>query len=213
MLAQCPSGVAIPDVPISACPVSIGQIQKFILQRVFSSGSTKNKFIKVSANPNLLASWTPKLTASNGTKAVQTPYIESPDIVAGKARTFGGGNESLGGITKIIGKEPSTFTGKINEQPSSTIAALQAFNGETVGVYIVDQFGRIWCLADDATTPTEYYPIPIASLFVGDVSGGKIDSPSSNEISFQLMPDWSSKLVVITPTNFNALTDLVTANS
>jgi len=207
---DCPEGAAIPDVPISDCPVSIGQIQKILLQRKFANGTTLNKFVKNTANPNLKASWIPKLSATNGTKVVQSPYIQGPSIVAGKARSYGGGNETVGGIPVIIGKEPSVFTGKLLQQSQNTIEALQAFMGENVTVWLVDEHGRIWGTADDIQTPTEYFPIPIAALFVGDLTDGKIDAVGENEITWQMFPGWSNKLVPITPTDFNALTDLVT---
>jgi len=210
LLCNCPLDAAIADVPINDCPESVGQIQKVVFQRIFSAGNTKNSFVIASANPNILASWTPLLASITGTKVVQSPFIQAPTTEPGAARTYGGGNETLGGVEMIIGREPTSFTGNILRATQDTIEALKKFQCENVGVYLIDEFGRIAMLVDDRTTPTKYFPIPISSLFVGDKMIGGLESPDMNTISWKFFPNWSDKLVLITPTNFNALTDLVT---
>lgn len=210
LLCNCPQDAAIADIPISECPESIGQVQKVIFQRIFSTGSTKNKFVIASANPNVLASWTPLLAAADGTKVVQSPYLQAPTTEPGAARTYGGGNETLGGVELIIGREPTSFTGNILRASQDTIAALKQYQCENVGVFLVDEHGRIAMLVDDRTTPTAYFPIPISALFVGDKSLGGLEAPDMNVISWKFFPNWSDNLVLISPTDFNALSDLVT---
>lgn len=210
LLINCPQSAAISDVEIVACPESVGQIQKAVFQRIFSTGNTKNKLVVATADPKLLASWSPLLAAADGTKVVQTPYIQAPTTEPGAARTYGGGNETLGGIELIIGREPTSFTGNILQVSQKTISDLKKYQGENVGVYLNDEYGRIIALADDVITPTEIYPIPIASLFVGDKMLGGLEDVDKNTISWKFFPNWSDKLVIITPTDFNALTDLVT---
>lgn len=210
LLCNCPAGAALSNIPISECPESFGQVQKVIFQRIFSTGSTKNSFVAATADPKLKASWTPLLAAADGTKIVQSPYIQAPTTEAGAAKTYGGGNETLGGIEIIIGREPTSFTGNILRSTQDTIAALKTFMCETVGVYLVDEFGRIGALVDNRTTPTKYFPIPIQGLFVGDKSLGGLEAPDMNVISWKFFPNWSDNLVILTPTDFNALTDLAT---
>ena len=209
LLCNCPAGAALADVPISECPESFGQVQRVIFQRIFTTGSTKNSFVAATADPKLKASWTPLLAANDGTRVVQSPYIQAPTTEAGAAKTYGGGNETLGGIEIIIGREPTSFTGNILRSAQDTIAALKTFMCENVGVYLVDEFGRIGMLVDDRTAPTIYSPIPIQGLFVGDKSLGGLEAPDMNAISWKFLPNWSDNLVILTPTDFNALTDLV----
>jgi len=206
----CPVGAEIPDIPLSACPEDFGQIQKLILQRIYSTGATKNKFVIATANPNVLASWTPLLAASDGTKVVQTPFIQNPANEAGAKREYGGGNATLGGVPIIIGQEPGTFTALILQSKQDTIEALKSYMCEEVGVYFVDEFGKIGGLTDDVGTPTEFYPVPIRSLFIGDKKFGNLEEADSNSIEFYQLPNWSDKWHVVEPTDFNALTDLVT---
>ena len=210
LLCNCPAGEKLADIPVDECPSSLGQVQKVIFQRIYSSAGTKNSFVAATADPKLKASWTAVLSAKDGTKVVPSPYLNAPTTEAGAARTYGGGNETLGGVEIIIGREPTSFTANILRVAQNTISALKSYMCENVGVYLVDEFGRIACLADNVTTPTEYYPIPISSLFVGDKSLGGLEAPDMNVISWKFFPNWSDNLVILTPTDFNALTDLAT---
>lgn len=206
LFCNCPVAAAISDVPIDNCPESMGQIQKAVLQRVFSTGTTKNTI----ADPTLLASWTPLLAAGDGTKTVQTPYLQAPTTEPGAARTYGGGNETLGGIEIIIGREPTAFTANILRSKQNTIKALKDYQCEEAGVYLIDEYGRIGCLADDPENPTTYYPIPVAGFFVGDKTLGGLEAPDMNGIQWKFFPNWSDNFVIVTPSDFNALTDLAT---
>ena len=206
LLCNCPTGAALPSIPLSECPESLGQVQKVIFQRIFSTGNTKNELV----NPSVKASWTPLLAASDGTKVVQSPYLQAPTTEPGAARTYGGGNETLGGVELIIGREPTSFTANLLRTSQATVAALKQYMCENVGVYLVDEFGRIAGLVDDPSAPTNFSPIPIGSLFVGDKTLGGLEAPDMNVISWKFFPNWSDNLRLITPDDFNALTDLVT---
>jgi hypothetical protein len=210
LLCACPAAAAIPDIELEDCKESIGQIQKILFQRVYSAAGTLNSFTIASANPNLLASWTPKLAASNGTKVVQTPFLSGPTTEPGAARKYGGGNATLGGIEIIVGREPTTFTAMFLETSQISIKDMKAFMCENVGVFFIDEFGRIIGKSDDIDTPTIVYPIPINGLFIGDKKFGGLEEPDSNTLEFGLYPNWSDDLYVITPTDFDALTELVT---
>lgn len=210
LLCNCPLGASITSVPVGGCPESFGQIQKVVFQRIFSTGTTKNKFVLASANPNVLASWTPLLAASDGTKVVQSPYLHNVVTEVGEATEYGGGNETVGGIPIITGRGPTTVTANILNASQKTIEALKDYQCENVGVSIIDEYGRIGLLVDDWDTPAEYYPIPLASVFVGDKSLGGFETPDINVLTWRFFPNWSDKLAIITPTDFNALTDLAT---
>lgn len=209
---NCPIGAAINNIPLNECPEDFGQIQKLIFQRIYSSGTTLNKFTTLSGvgAPDLLASWTPLLSAADGTKVVQSPYIQNPTNEAGAKKEFGGGNATLGGIPLIIGQEPGTFTAMILQSKQDTIKALKTYMCENVGVYFVDEYGKIGGLTDDINNPAEFLPVPIRGLFVGDKKFGNLDEADSNSIEFMTLPNWSDNFHVITPTDFNALVDLAT---
>ena len=153
------------------------------------------------------------MSASNGTKCIISPYIQGPTTEPGAARTWGGGNDSLGGMPVIIGAEPTSFSGNIYQESQSVIKVLKTYMCENIGVYLIDENGRIGCIADDPANPTAYSPIPIQSFFVGDKNLGGFDAPDGNAISWSFPPNWSDNLVIVTPTDFNPLTDLTNAAS
>lgn len=203
----------MPDIPVSNCPESFGQIQKVAFQRLYKSTGEKNSF-KTDAGIEKKASWTPLLSADDDTKIVISPYIQAPTAEAGAARTFGGGNETLGGVEEIVGREPTPFTGVMRKLPQKIIKALKELQceswGDNLGVYLFDENGAIGAI-QDAKTATTHYPIPIRSLFIGDKTLGGYEAPDSNNIQWAFLPNWSDDLAFIFPEDFNPLTDLKAA--
>ena len=208
-VCTCPVGTALPAVPNSSCPQDFGQIQKIAFQRVFTSGTTKNSFTTAAAI-TLLASWTEKLSANDGTKVVISPYVEAPASDGGDAITFGGGNDTPGGIVKTIGRNPVTMTFELRQMTQDVISALKSLSCENIGVYLFNGDGQIMALKDESVATT-FYPIPIKNLFVSDLKLNGLDTPDSNTLSFSFEPNWSDNAAIVTPTDFNPLTDI--ANS
>ena len=206
MICKCPRGAALPDIPAVTCPETFGQIQKVAFVRMYKTDGTKNKFVTAS-DIKLKASWTPLLMAADDTKVIISPYIQAPTAEAGAARTFGGGNDTLGGIEEIIGREATPFTGVIRKATQTVIKALKELQCESIGVYLFDENGAIGAIA--GTTEGDYFPIPIRSFFVGDKTLGGFEAPDSNAIQWSFLPNWSDDLKLIAPTDFNPLTDLV----
>lgn len=207
MICKCPGNTALPTIPKVECYESFGQIQKAIFQRLYKSDGSKNSLTKETVTQ--LASWTPLLTAEDDTKVVVSPYIQAPTNEPGAPRTFGGGNETLGGVEEIIGREPSAFNGVMRKIPQSVIKAMKEMQceswGDNLGVYLVDDGGSIECLTD--AEGENVYPIPIRSLFIGDKGHGGYDAPDSNAIQWAFLPNYSDDLIIVTP-EFNPLTEL-----
>lgn len=209
----CPASEHLADLVIPECKESLGQVQKVIFQRINDDDGVPNSI----ATPWLKASWTALLSADDGTKCIISPYIQGPNTEPGAARTWGGGNDSLGGMPVIIGTEPTAFTGNIYQESQSVIKTLKSYMCERIGVYLIDENGRIGCIAvqvtSGSTTTTAYRPIPIQSFFVGDKNLGGYDAPDGNAISWSFPANWSDNLVILhdtedTPFDFNPL-DLV----
>lgn len=202
----------LPNIPDFTCAESFGQIQKVAFQRLYKSTGEKNSFTTL-ASIRKKTSWVSLLSAGDDTKVVVSPYIQAPTAEAGAPRTFGGGNETLGGIEEIIGREPTTFTAVMRKMPQSLIKALKDLQCESdsqnLGVYLFDENGAIGALQDPTTTTTTtHYPIPIRSLFIGDKTLGGFEAPDSNAIQWAFLPNWSDDLAIIVPEDFNPLTDL-----
>lgn len=213
LICQCPAATAITTIPAVACSENFGQIQKIAFQRLQKADGTKNSFTS-SASILLKASWTALLAAADGSKVVVSPYIEAPTSEPGAARTFGGGNETLGGVEEILGAEPTAFSAVLRRIPQNVIKIMKELmceaNAGNLGVYLFNENGQIEAIQDE-TTATTYYPIPIRSLFISDKGHGGLENPDSNNISWQFAPNYSDNLAIVTPTDFNPLTDLVPA--
>lgn len=215
LICQCPAAAAITTIPNVACPENFGQIQKVAFQRLLKADGTKNSFT-TTASILLKASWTALLAAADGSKIVVSPYINAPADSGGDARMTSGGNDDLGGIPEVLGGEPVQFTGSLRSVPQSVIKAMKPLmceaNAGNLGVYLFDENGKIEAL-QDATVATTYYPIPIRALFIGSKIHGNFDAKDSNAISWYYPDNYSDQLAIVTPTDFNPLTDLVPASA
>lgn len=208
-LCSCPAATSLTTIPAAGCPVNFGQIQKIAFQRLKKADGTVNKF-NSSSSILLKASWTAAQALTDGGKIVISPYVQAPSQEAGGARTFGGGNETLGGVEVVIGREPSTFSAVIRSVDQSIIKIMKELQCEAqadnLGVFLFDENGSIEALA--GATAGDYFPIPIRSLFIGDKVHGGLEAPDSNAISFAFLPNYSDELSIVQPTDFNPLTDL-----
>lgn len=203
-MCSCPAGAALPQIPNASCPQDWGQTQKIIFQRIFKTAGTKNSFTQ-SASIKQLSSWTALFSASDGTKCVITPYVEAPTSDGGDAITFGGGNDTVGGTTKVIGRNPVNMSFVMRQMTQDVIKALKGLQCEDeLGVYLVNGDGQILALS---SADNEYTPIPIRSLFISDLKLMGLDNPDENALSFSFLPNWSDDAKVVTP-EFNPLTDL-----
>ena len=197
---SCPTGAAIPSIDTPECKESLGQVQKVIFQR---RGQTI-----ASADIKSLEQMQALKSANNSTKIAVSPYIQNPATEVGTARTFGGGNQTLGGVEMIIGREATKFTGVIYETAQSVVKQLKEMMCEDLGVYLIDENGNIACINGEGST--SYSPIPVRSLFVGDKNLGGYEEPDSNAIEWSFLPNWSDDLAIIKQSDldYNPLTEL-----
>ena len=203
-MCSCPAGAALPQIPNASCPQDWGQTQKIIFQRIFKTAGTKNSFTS-SSDIKQLSSWTALFSASDGTKCVITPYVEAPTSDGGDAITFGGGNDTVGGTTKVIGRNQVNMSFVMRQMTQDVIKALKGLQCEDeLGVYLINGDGQILAVS---SADNEYTPIPIRSLFISDLKLMGLDNPDENALSFSFLPNWSDDVKVVTP-EFNPLTDL-----
>lgn len=214
LVCQCPAATALTTIPAVACSENFGQIQKVAFQRLRQADGTRNSFTSAAAI-TLKASWTALLAATNGTKIVVSPYINAPADSGGDARLTSGGNDDLGGVQQVLGGNPVQFDGQLRSIPQSVIKVMKELqceaNAGNLGVFLFDENGKIQALQDQ-TTNTTYYPIPIRALFIGSLIHGNYDAKDSNAISWQYPDNYSDDLAIVTPSDFNPLTDLVPAS-
>ena len=213
----CPAGAHLADLQIADCKESLGQIQKVIIQRRYSTAGVLNKI--PAANIKTKTAMVALATAADGTKIIISPYIQNPTTTPGKARTFGGGNKTLGGIEIVIGREATSFEGVIYQENQSIIKTMKEYSCEDIGVYLIDENGNIGAIKEETasggSTTVNYLPIPLRSFFVGDKNLGGYEEPDSNTIEWSFLPNWSDDLEIVKQTemDYNPLTDLVNVAS
>lgn len=218
LICQCPAAAAITTIPAVTCPENFGQIQKVAFQRLRKADGTKNAMVgsgtPLAPTITLLATWTALLAAADGSKVVVSPYLNAPADSGGDARRSSGGNDDLGGIAEVLGGNPVQFDAQFRGVPQSVIKVIKELECEAqagnLGVFLFDENGKIEAI-QDATAPTTYYPIPIRSLFVGSKIHGNFDAKDSNAISWLYPDNYSDNLAIVTPSDFNPLTDLIPA--
>ena len=220
-LCACPAATALTTIPAATCAESFGQVQKVAFMRLKKADGTVNSFVDGSGTGiDKKAAWTAKMALTDGGKAVISPYIQAPTQDGGDARTFGGGNETLGGVEMVIGRNPMNFSGVMRGVPQSIIKVMKSLQceaqGDNLGVILFDENGNIEAIKKVTTgTPdtVEYMPIPIRSLFIGDKVHGGLEAPDNNAISWKFLPNYSDDLAIVQPDDFNPLTDLVPATT
>ncbi len=205
-VCTCPVGTEITDLTAITCPEYIGQIQKLIFQRRYSTGTTENIFTIGSTNPNLGATWLTVLDASDGTKAVITPIVDNPQNEVGESTTEGGGNASVGGVVRILNRTATKFTFELINWPQDTIKELKLLSCEALSFYMVNNSGgQIIGKDDGLATPLVFkgIPIQVSTMDVTDKSIGGLDASDRNILTFSTDADWSDDLHVVTPTDFD----------
>ena len=218
LVCQCPAASALTTIPNVTCPDNFGQIQKVAFQRLYDSAGNRNAMegsgSPLEATITKKATWTALLAADNGTKIVVSPYINAPADSGGDARMTSGGNDDLGGVPEVLGGNPVQFEGQLRSVPQSVIKVMKELQCEAdagnLGVFLFDENGKIEAI-QDPTTPTTFYPIPIRALFIGSKIHGNYDAKDNNLITWQYPDNYSDDLVIVTPDDFNPLTDLIPA--
>ena len=202
----CTTAASLTAIPVPTCAESLAQTQRIIFQRLNAAG-VRNELtiVTVGEEPQLKATWTALKAAADSTKVVSSPIMGAPSTDENGFREFGSGNEVPDGIAIPLATNPTPFTARIYASRQDVIAQLKALAGETLQVFLVDSEGRIAGETDSVTTPTTFRGFKIRGFKVSDKVLGGFDSPDYNTIGFELLPDWSDRFYMVTPTNFDAL--------
>lgn len=208
LCSVCVLPAEIPDIAASTGKVRLNEIQKIIFQRT-KDGTTLNEITIASTNPNLLATWTALKAASDNTKVTVSPYIDAPESEAGGPREFGGPGETRGGIPIRFGRENTPFSARLMDMQTAIIEDLKSYEcEEELSVFFINECGNIIGKNDDNASPTTFRGFPIRSFFISDLNMGQYSAPDYYMIQFNLLPNWSDNLHIVTPSDFDALTEL-----
>ena len=211
----CPDDGILQEITPGNCPFNMKQIQKLIFATkgkvIWDSeagGGAGDGIPSATAQVDLLADWQARRTAVDNTKMVITPFIGGdPIITAGEPITEGGGdNSTLNGVIENTGTNPSDFTAIFKSISPEQEAQMKALACKDLEVYFVLEGNRIACAKNGDLLQRKGFDIQ--SFFFGDRNNAGFGTKDSNAISFSLPAGWSEGLVLVTPSDFNALLDL-----
>lgn len=201
---NCGCKGALPTLPTVLCKAMFGQIQRIVFQRRFDDNGEVNKITPEQMSQ--AATWISLSVAEDSTKIVLSPFIGNPELGSGAKRAFGGDNSTVNGIELNMGRETAQFSAVLYEESQDLISCLKGYMCETLGVYLVDEYGGIAA----TTYGDDFAAIPITNLFIGDKGFGGLTEPDANAINFSLKTNWSDKLVMLRAEDlgYNLLYDL-----
>jgi hypothetical protein len=217
LLDCCPLDPALADIPASACPENIGQIQRFWFVRkgqvIWDVVTPANNLPTTPSTPDIsgldvtvAAGWNLLFTATNEFKVVKSPLIGGDStLTAGTTITQGGGdNSTLNGETLVNGINPTDGSARFDSLTGAQIAAFRklACEGNGLEVYLISQEGKIWgSKVGDLLTGFD-----ATNVVLGSMSNAGFGTRDNNTLTFQLQFDWDESKYAVTPTDFNALT-------
>jgi len=212
LLDCCPLDPSLTDIPASACPENIGQIQRYwfvrkgqVIWDVVTPANNVPATITGQA-PEDAAGWNILFAAADDTKVVKSPLIGGDStLTAGTTITQGGGdNSTLNGETLVNGINPTDGSARFDSLTGAQIAAFRtlACEGNGLEVYLISQEGKIWgSKVGDLVTGFD-----ATNVVLGSMSNAGFGTRDSNVLTFQLAFDWDETKYAITPADFNALT-------
>lgn len=199
----CPAATALPTLPAITCLENFGQIQKIAFQRRQATAP----FATVAA-AQVIAGWQSFLDATDSTKIIVTPFFENFTIPGVVAKAEGGGdNSTLNGRPIPVDPDAVVAPGRFRSLPANVFKQLRALACETeLTAYMINNAGKVIGHSRNGTT---YEGIPVFNYFIGDKEALGFGTDDKNNFQFGLDPWWSTDLKYVTPTDFNALYDLV----
>lgn len=212
LLDCCPLDPSLTDIPASACPENIGQVQRYwfvrkgqVIWDVVTPANNVPATITGQA-PEDAAGWNILFAAADDTKVVKSPLIGGDStLTAGTTITQGGGdNSTLNGETLVNGINPTDGSARFDSLTGAQIAAFRtlACEGNGLEVYLISQEGKIWgSKVGDLVTGFD-----CTNVVLGSMSNAGFGTRDSNVLTFQLAFDWDETKYAITPADFNALT-------
>jgi len=190
----CPRPTAIDSAVtvLNPCPSDVGQIQKMVFWR-------RGQEISSVATAVISTTWTALLSATGDTKAIVTPFLGNVELAPSEPRSFGGGNETRWGAEIRKGNSSSVFSATMYQEDQDVITALKALACEPLDVVFINESNQF--VYSDASNFSGF-EVASGTLNISDKGIGGLDDPDSNNIMFNLKPNWSDTLEISTETTF-----------
>lgn len=193
LLITCPLPASIGALTGVSCAEHFSQIVAVAFQRV------GNPFTDITDETE----WDTAIAASDATKISLTPLFENFVIPSGELITEGGDdNSTLFGQPVAVGKGSVQPSGRFRGLPSANKKELEAYVAEAsvynnLGVYLINEFGKV--IADGADGTTKGKPFPISNFFISDVGSEGFNTSNFNQFSWTFKGGWADDFTLYEP--------------
>lgn len=197
--SECPLPSVLEDIVEAACPQQFGQIQKLIVRMIQPEGDTG---FALDADILSKADWEAFKVSVTNTKIVLTPNI--PGIVIPNSETLteeGGNNNTIDGVSILVGKGVVKVTGKCLNMPVSVAKSLEGLtkfsnvSGNTlIEAFFLNEAGQI--IYKKVTDITGF---PIYNFVVSSVGTEGYNKANTHMVSFEMKGDWDNGLTIASP--------------
>jgi len=195
---ECGAALSLPNIQATRCGVDHGEIQAMAFVKLsdmptVGSGGTATDFrLKTNLKDksvwqDLLSADTPKVTIS--------PEIFGVSTNSGDETTWTGND----GVEMHVETNPSEITGEFRFGNAEQMKAIRDMRclaqNRDLGVYLFDGNGNV--IGQDCTVATGgdgISPIPVRSIFVGDISFQGRQEPDFYSLSMKLDGEYSHSL-------------------
>lgn len=201
----CPLPAALTDISPVVCAQNLGQIQKIVLQRPQTTAPFPTQDAAI-GGAAIIASWNVYKSSVDSTKVVTTPFFEAFTVPGSTAILEGGDdNTTLDGAAILVGASTPRGEGMFRGLPSEVLKELKANCEDNLTVFMINEFGQIIGTSFDGIV---FSGIPITSLFIGDPAIEGKNTNDKTSFGFNVRYGWADNLAIVTPTDFDARTDL-----
>jgi len=197
--AQCPLPAVLPSISAVTCPQEFGQIQKLAFRLIQDPAFAD--FTDIIEK----TIWETLITSILSTKIVISPSI--PGIVIPNSETLteeGGNNNTLDGISMLVGKGNVKVTGKAINMPVSVAKQLEALtkfsnvSGTTLlEAYFFNEAGQI--IFQGIEMGEIALGFPIYNFTISSVGSEGYNKPNTHIISWEMKGDWDKNLAIASP--------------
>lgn len=209
-MASCKRPDALTTISKVDCPVDFGQFVALLFQRAQPSPTFASE-----AALKALASWTPLLTATDGTKVIKTPLFAG-FVVPGSEPQYAdeNSNASIDGAGYFTGFNAVKATGTFSGIPSAVKSQLALVQDESAAgldpgmtFFGVLGDGRIVYDLDTSGSSSVIRGIPFSNFYVGSLQLDGYKAKNKNAFGLSLPGDWDKNIQVVQP-GFNPRTAL-----
>lgn len=216
MIFDCPVPNVLPAIPANDCPFKIDQIVRAAFQ-LRQLGVEPFIATGTSATPiTKKASWATYVAATDETKIVFTPIFAALTIPQSEAKEEGGNDNSTAfGIPEYVGENTVKVESEYKNIAPAVVAALRKLVQQSIPqtgsyrltVYLFTKNGQILCVETTQANVAKHSGNPLFNLRFSSRGSEGFNASDKVKQGWYFPSDWDEKVTLITPEDFNPLTD------